>query len=191
MQAQPNGGDAPDSVRWYVVRVAPQQEFKAASALRRRGFSSFVPTEDKWVRRSGHAQRHRRRMPLFVRYVFAGTSQLAQDWAGVRHDDHLFPKVIQGVLGLGDDAERTLTLTKAEVLYLASLSEETTPYVTSVNPHRGILAVKTGDKARVIDGPLSGLTGLVTKIRSRRALLDLFDSRRLIDMPVASLEAIG
>jgi transcription antitermination factor NusG len=192
MQTQPNGGGAPDSVRWYVVRVAPQAEFKAADALKRSGLMTLVPVERKWVRRNPRSShRAKRYFPLFVRYVFVGAQDIARQWSTVRQDPHLYPRVVQGVLGVS--VGRVLCLSRAEVDHLAGLSAEIVPYVRSVNPHKGRLAVRVGDKAGIIEGPFLGRTGTVSRIKGGRAhlLLGFFDSMRTVEIPVAALEAIG
>jgi transcription antitermination factor NusG len=189
VHAQLTADTVGEQLRWYVVRVAPQSEFKAAQALKRRGLSAFVPIEIKHVRRKPRSPVVKRSFPLFVRYVFAGARDIAKQWGAVSQDEHLYPRMIQGVLGLNQ--QRVLCLAPAEVSYLASLSDETIPYVQSVNPHKGTLAVKPGDKAEVIDGPLIGRTGKVCRVIGRKAMLELFDGLRTVEISVASLEAIG
>ena len=177
------------TLRFHVVRTAPMQEFRAVSRLTTAGAVAFVPIEVKWTKRPGRASRTKRNYPIFVRYAFVGCEDISQLWGMLREDPDVYPRILQGVLGV--NRRKPFCLSPAEVSYLASLSENPVPYVQSINPHKAALAVKEGQNALVIDGPFAGRTGKVSRVVGKKAqvLTEMFNNLVTIEISVAALEA--
>ena len=178
-------------IRWHVARTGPMHEFRAVTALKRAGAVAFVPIEVKWTKRPGRALRTKRNYPILVRYAFVGCADVKALWGKLREDPDVYPRILQGVLGI--NRHRPFELSEAEVSYLASLSENPVPYVQSVNPHKAALAVKEGQTARMIEGPFAGREGRVYKIVGKKAqvLTEMFNSWQIVEISVAALEAVG
>ena len=178
-------------MKWFVARTGPMMEFAAVTRFKRAGAVAFVPIEVKWTKRPGKALRTKRNYPIFVRYAFVGSEDIRQLWGMLREDPDVYPRVMQGVLGIN----RTLPfeLAPEEVSYLASLSENPVPYVQSVNPHKAALAVKEGQQAQVTEGPFAGRSGKVLRVVGKKAhvLTEMFNSLLEIEISVAALEATG
>ena len=175
-------------IRWHVCRTGPQHEFKAVSRLKREGVAAFVPIEVKWIKR--RASKEQRNYPILTRYAIVGCEDIRGLWGHLREDPDVYPKIMQGVLGINRHVPYALS--QAEVTYLASLSEKPVPYVQSVNPHKAVLAVREGQIARPTEGAFSGHDVRVSKIVGKKAhaLLSLFGSMREVEFSLDALEAV-
>lgn len=176
-------------IRWHVVRTGPQHEFRAVTALKRAGAVAFVPIEVKWLKRRGG--RVKRNVPMLVRYAFVGCEDIRGLWGMLREDPDIYPKIMQGVLGL--NRTTPYALSEGEISYLASLSEKPVPYVHSINPHKATLAVREGQTARIVEGSLAGRHGKVSKIVGKKAqfITDLFNGLVTVEISLEQLEAVG
>ena len=107
-------------IRWYVIRTGVQTEFKAVSRFKREGLAAFVPIEVKVLKsRRGRVQRN---VPMLTRYAFVASEDIRSLWGYLREDPDVYPRVMQGVLGI--NRIRPFCLSEAEVSYLANLSCE-------------------------------------------------------------------
>lgn len=189
-----------DDIRWYAIYLgAPRAEFVARDAILDLGMQSFVPVEHKWVARRPNDPRYklktRRAYPLCIRYGFVGFPAGA-GW----HDlltDHpdMTTTVIRGtripVRPVGMTPARPTALPAEQVSYLAALSDRNVPYAASTNPHKGILAVKAGDTARILNPAFLGHFGRVDEILVNKAkvAIQFLGSMRQIEVRVDELEA--
>ena len=138
---------------WYAVWTRRQREQSVSEDLAARGFETFLPRTMTWVER----QRGRRRVltPLFPGYLF------------LRHvlDDHSHAAVRRapGVVRLLGDGPRPLTVRDEEIDAIRRLSESGLPL------SRGAV-LTSGDRVRVVAGPLAGLEGRFLRSQSRKGL---------------------
>lgn len=172
-----------ENIRWYVLRTAAQKELAAETQVKRLGFTTRVPIEHKWRRKSSHSRlKVERPYPLFARYLFVGFNG-APRWFDLSSAD-----LLQGALGYGG---RPQALKPIEVEYMLDLAERgaSRRFVGSINPHK---AVVVGEMARIIGGGFDGHTVKVTEIVNAKAkvLLSLFNSMQIVPIPVEHLEAV-
>jgi len=163
------------AARVVILCVYPQTEFITQDALHEMGIHALVPFERRWPRASRHA---RRRVcvdrPLFARYVFAEARALG---AGLRQ--------VRGVLtGCGG---AVYALRAAELDWLCAMGAEP---VTQAEAVPGA-ALHEGMRARIGEGPLSGLEGVIAAIRGQRARvrLKMFGAAHGVSVPLCVLEA--
>ena len=114
--------------------------------------------------------------PLFPRYLIAGY-QGGMPWlhlAGVRH--------VTGVVGFDGTPAQISGRDMSRILGMTSAPR------AALNPHR---ALRAGDLAEITSGvfvgrivKIEGLTG-----RKARIFLDLFGTRKEVEIPVEALEA--
>lgn len=141
-----------DRLQWFALRVRPRAEKVVAQSLRNKGYEEFLPL-----------RRHRRawsdrvvelQMPLFPGYVFS------------RFDvEHRLPLLttpgVISVVGVGrhpqpvDEDE----IQALQVLVGSQLPLEPWPYLY------------VGRRVRILKGPLSGASGLLAAVKSRRRLV--------------------
>ena len=181
-------------IRWHIIRTAPQTEFKAVSRLKREGLAAFAPIEVKRVRARGHNLGSKRNYPVLVRYAIVGCEDIRYEWAKLREDPDVYPRMMQGVLGL--NRRIPYALSEAEVSYLAFLSENPVPYVQAVNPHKAQPAVLLpGQIATPIDPehPFAKFTGPVSSIVGKKAhvILEIFGTYREVEFELEDLRAVG
>lgn len=171
------------SLNWYALVVPPGAEFRAETALKRRGYSVFVPHEWKWRRVSRYAKRRvSKPYPILVRYVFIGFEG-SPPWATIEN--------IEGVRGqarLVAFSGRPARLDPDDVSYLMRLCGESVPGRQTPNPHKGL---KAGDAAQIVSGPLQGQIVRIEKLDAKRAqaYFGMLGSMRTIEISLANLEA--
>jgi transcription antitermination factor NusG len=137
---------------WFAIHVVPQHEFKVAAQLHYKGQEAFLPaysSRRQWSDRSKLVHR-----PLFPGYVFC------------RAKKSNFRMVLDtpGVYNIVSFGGRPYPIPETEIssikLALAS--------------GREICAVQhvfIGQKVQVATGPLSGITGIVTRVKDRERLV--------------------
>ena len=162
---------------YYAIRTAPLREQTVKSVLDRSGYRVLMPVEQVWRRVSPFSKRRKLvTYPLFPRYLIVGY-QGGMPWlhlAGVRH--------VTGVVGFdGTPAE----ISARDMRTILSM---TVAPRAVLNPHR---ALRAGDLAEITSGvfvgrivKIEGLTG-----RKARIFLDLFGTRKEVEIPVEALEA--
>jgi transcription antitermination factor NusG len=138
---------------WYAVWTRRQCEQSASEDLAARGFETFLPRTMTWVER----QRRRRRVlaPLFPGYLFLRHALDDSSHAAVRR--------APGVVRLLGDGPRPLTVTAEEIDAVRRLTESGLPL------SRGAV-LASGDRVRVIGGPLAGLEGRFLRSHARKGL---------------------
>jgi transcription antitermination factor NusG len=161
----------PTCSQWYAVVVKPRHEKTASRALEHKGYQTFLPLFTR-----GHRYGTRSRdfqLPLFPGYVFCRLD-LRERWGVV-----VTPAVIR-ILGLGltptplADEE----ITALQVAVRNQLSMQAHPFL------------QEGDKARISEGPLAGIEGVVIRAKDplrvvlsvtllQRSVLVEVDSARL------------
>lgn len=170
--------DYDDGLSWFALKVPGQKEFAAEATLKRRGFRTFVPIERKWRRACRYDKRKvMKAYPMLVGYCFIGASN------GIPWYDLASIRIILGVVSFGGQPAR---LPSDAIAHLMRISGTPVPYAQ--NPHK---AFRPGDRVAIVEGPFSGQTTTVNSISAQKArvMLEMFASARMIDVPLAALEA--
>ena len=151
----------PGKPNWFAVVTKPRREQVALENLQRQAYECFLPmAENPYQRRS---KKHKTIIePLFPRYLFLKAIAESQNLAPVRST--------QGVISMVRFGTE-----------LAVIPEQIINAIKQrANPETGLIKIepiqiKPGDKVRVFDGPLSGLTGIVQEENSDRRTIILME----------------
>ena len=151
----------PGKANWFAVVTKPRQEKIALENLQRQGFECFLPmAENPYQRRS---KKHQKIIePLFPRYLFLNAIADIQNLAPVRST-----KGVISMVRFGTE--------------LAVLPEQVINAIKQrINPETGLIKIKaieirTGDKVKIFDGPLTGLSGIVAERNSEKRALVLME----------------
>ena len=147
--------------RSFVVVVPPQKEFRAAEAFRALGVDAYTPTEYRY-RRANWRSKKKIASPyvLMNRYVIVCAPDLP--WSA-------FERLRLRGLATGylsaDESGRPAALPSSEAAHLRSLGDHVPPTTIRVNG-----GLKAGDRAVICDGPFTGRTVKVERIRKGRGL---------------------
>jgi len=151
----------PSQPNWFAVVTKPRQEQIALKNLQRQAFECFLPmAENPYQRRS--KKRQKIIEPLFPRYLFLKAIAKFQNLAPVRSTQGVFSMVRFGT-------------------ELAVIPEQIIDAIKQrVSPDTGLIKIqaipiKPGDKVKIFDGPLTGLTGIVQEKNSDRRTLILME----------------
>jgi transcription antitermination factor NusG len=142
----------PDKAFWFAIQVVPQHENKVSIQLRHKGEEEFLPmvsSRRKWSDRSKLSER-----PLFPGYVFC---KIRRSSFGVV----LGTPGVYRIVSFGGHAHPIA-------------DEEITGLMRIVNSGRNLCAVpyfSLGQKVEVTTGPLSGVTGVVARLKGRDRLI--------------------
>lgn len=161
---------------WYVCQSKPRQETKALARLNEQGYTVYLPMLVRWERKKG--EWNRTEQVMFPRYCFVRCGRDGQSIAPIRSTP--------GVLGLVRFGGAAATLDEATVEAIRELAEQsgrrgednTAPFVA-------------GMQVVVADGPLKGLSGLVSNTADERVavLLTLLGREKSIMIPANHLAA--
>jgi transcriptional antiterminator NusG len=132
---------------WYVFYTKSRQEKKVRELLQKNGYEVFLPMQK--VMRQWSDRKKKVEVPLFNSYIF------------VREMEHHIPSVLK-IPGLSwniryNDKPAILRLEEYKLIQrfiTTGLFLETTGVEADI--------FKVGDKAKIIDGPLAGMTGVLT-----------------------------
>ncbi len=134
--------DAPR--RWYAVQTRPHHEKRVEERLKLKSLPTFLPL---------HRCRHRWKngvnadleLPLFPGYLFARVSDY----------DRLAVMQLPGVLGLAVSSAHPTSIPDEEIEVLRTAVD-----TLGAIPHPYL---KTGEKVRIVAGPLAGMDGILTR----------------------------
>jgi transcriptional antiterminator RfaH len=161
---------------WYVCQAKPRQEEKAMSRLSEQGYDVYLPKLTRWERKKGAWLRTEQVM--FPRYSFVRCGRAGQSIAPIR--------CTPGVLGLVRFGGEPACLSDAAVVAIRELAER------SGNEMAAKAApFSAGMSVAVADGPLKGLSGLVSDVADQRVavLLTLLGAEQRIVFPANHLVA--
>jgi transcription antitermination factor NusG len=142
-----------DDLAWYVIHAQTRKEGEVETVLQRQGLEIFLPMVTTPSRRRD--RKVMLQVPLFPGYLFIN-AQL---------DTNVFHKIIKAhnvfrVLGNG----RPAPIPGAEVQAIKAIVSGDRPYY----PWRFL---EKGKKVRVIDGPLTGVEGIILEMREQKRRL--------------------
>ena len=166
---------------WYVIRVHAKREFSACTMLERRGFSVVLPVEHKWRKASRHTKRKTlHSYPMLQGYLFVGVDG-DLPWWELRELPFL-------VGYIGSAYGVPYALSRADLERMISISAVAVPYTNAPNPHK---AIRPGDDAVIVNGPLAGRTIKVDSIVGQKAWFaqEILGSQHRVEIPLRMLEA--
>jgi transcription antitermination factor NusG len=142
-----------DELAWYVIHAQTRKESEVEMALQRQGLEIFLPMVTVPSRRRD--RKITLRVPLFPGYLFINAEL----------DTIVFHKIIKAhhvfrLLGNG----RPAPIPEAEVEAIKAIVSGDRPYY----PWRFL---EKGKKVRVIEGPLTGVEGIILEMREQKRRL--------------------
>lgn len=147
------GDDTVPSLSWYVVHTKVRQEQTACENLARQGYAVYLPKLKVLKRIRGRQQpRHE---PLFPRYLFLQPESASHSIAPVRSTLGVLTLVRFGHEPAVMRPETLKSIRDFETRRNAASEEDISPF-------------HPGGRARIADGPLRGLEGLITDVSQER-----------------------
>lgn len=143
--------------QWYALWTHSHCEHLVKNQLSPHGFELFLPTVGVWSRRAG--VKHRIRRPLFPGYLF-----LRDHLSGRRYVELLKARGLVGVLGGGHGGPDHIQDSEIDAIRALVLSD------LPVTPHPYL---RTGQRVRIIEGPLADVEGILVDRRADKGLLVL------------------
>lgn len=160
---------------WYAIYTKPRHEKSVKRLLDEKQVENFLPltTEvSRWADRRVEVSR-----PLFPGYLFANYS--------IASDAHRI-LATEGIIRVVGTSSRPLPVTEEEIHSLQLL-------LTSKLPFASHAYLQSGQKVRVISGPLSGMIGLVQKHKNKGRIIiavDLIQRALAAEVDLADLVPI-
>ena len=153
---------APDSAEidlpWYVAHTKPQQEQVASENLARQGYAVYLPRIKVLKRSRRHRCQEMKLEPLFPRYLFFQPSSPDHSIAPVRSTLGVTTIVRFGQAPAVLRHEVLKSIRDFETRQNEAGLEEISPF-------------HTGGQVLVVDGPLSGMEGLVSSVSQERVVV--------------------
>jgi transcription antitermination factor NusG len=137
---------------WFAVQVMSLHEKKVAAMLAYKGYEQFLPIQrviSKWSDRTKTLER-----PLFPNYVFCRMDH------GAARPVLATPGVVR-IVGFGG---KPYPVRDEEIVAIQRLVSAGCEAVAVAQP-------KIGERVRVLEGPLKGVTGILTRIKNRSHLV--------------------
>jgi len=146
---------------WFAVVTKPRQEQIALENLQRQDFECFLPlAENPYQRRR---KRHQRMIePLFPRYLFLNAIAGQQNLAPVRSTRGVTTMVRFGT---------ELAVVPESIINAIKNRMDPATGLIRIKP----VELKAGDKVRIFDGPLAGISGIVEERSSENRVLILME----------------
>jgi transcription antitermination factor NusG len=145
-----------NEVKWYAAYTSAHHEKRVAEQLERRSVENFLPLYDS-VRR-WKDRRVRLQMPLFPGYVFVRISAR----------DRLKVQQVPGVAHLVGFGGQLTPVPEEDIQAIRACLVEP----NKVQPHRYL---KRGQRVRVLNGPLTGLAGMIMRQKKQTRFVISFD----------------
>jgi transcription antitermination factor NusG len=159
-----------ENLSWYAVQTRPRHEKRVAEQLRGTSLEAFLPLH-RAVHKWNNGVRAEVDLPLFPGYLFA------------RACDRERVQVLRlpGVLGFASSANRPIPVEDCEIHALRTAIEK-----FKAEPHPFL---NTGDRVRVVAGPLAGMEGILIRRRQElRLVLSIELIMRSIIVEVSGLD---
>lgn len=159
---------------WYVCQSKPRQEAKAVLKLSEQGYEVYLPMlarrerkKNEWIRKE---------QVMFPRYCFVRCGDAEQSIAPIRSTP--------GVLGLVRFGHEIATISTTLVDAIRELAEQSEQALRE-KP----VPYPVGTRVAVAEGPLKGLSGLVSAVADERVaiLLTLLGREQPVMIPVEQL----
>ena len=166
---------------WYAVVSKPNSEKGALEQLRKQGYGTFLPM--CLVRKSHAGKADLVQRPLFPRYLFVGLDS-GQPFRPILNTP--------GVAHVLRDACGNATRIPAGVLQRIWDRCDRDGGVVNLVPEVRTMRWASGQRLKIVEGPLSGLEGLfVASSKERvRVLIELFGRSSEAELPIDAIEAV-
>jgi transcription antitermination factor NusG len=145
-----------NEMKWYAAYTSAHHEKRVAEQLERRSVESFLPLYDS-VRR-WKDRRVRLQMPLFPGYVFVRISAR----------DRLKVQQVPGVAHLVGFGGQLTPVPEEDIQAIRACLAGP----NKVQPHRYLTR---GQRVRVLNGPLTGLNGIIVRQKKQTRFVISFD----------------
>jgi transcription termination/antitermination protein NusG len=142
---------------WFAIWTNSHCEERVREQLDGKGFRTFLPTVRDWSRRAGIRRVVVR--PMFPSYLFVQHRIDKRSYVEIMKTKGL-------VRILGERWDRLEAIPSAEVDAIRRVVDSPLP----VMPHPYL---QQGQRVRIVDGPLSGIQGILVRSRPERGLLVL------------------
>ena len=143
---------------WYVCQTKPRQENLALRKLEEQGYQVYLPLLAVWKQHKDGWRKNDQVM--FPRYAFVRCARPGQSIAPIRSTP--------GVTGLVSFGNVPANIDDALVEAIRQLAEK------NAHPaHQQASPFQIGDSVAVTDGPLKGLSGIVSNIAKERVVVML------------------
>jgi len=161
---------------WYVCITKPRREHHAVLKLREQGYEVYLPRLTVWTRHKGAWQR--REQIMFPRYLFLRCARPGQGLAAIRNTP--------GVTGLVRFGLEPATIDAVTLDAIRALERQ-----QALDPDTQANPFQVGARVTLADGPLKGLTGIVSRVARERVvvLLALLGGEQPVTVPVDQLVA--
>jgi len=165
------------SKQWYVFYTKSRQEKKVQDLLRKSGYEVFLPMQK--VMRQWSDRKKKVEVPLFNSYIFV------KDFAHKIGDVLKTPGVAWNIRHNDKPA-----ILREEEFQLIQRFISTGYFLESTGE---VESFKVGDRAKIIDGPLAGVTGILTghdKNQRFNILLEGIQQVIQVQIPAALLSKV-
>lgn len=169
--------------KWYVVQTNPRTEFAVEKAIKGLDFETLLPL-CSWERHHNH-RLERVSGPLFPCYLFARFDVVSDPWVAIIRTNGQHGA--RAILGAAENAGIPQPVPEPVMAEMRRM----------LDAHQGEIRLHSGRKhrfhrgeaIRVLNGPFSGLRGIVERDQRARVkcLLDIFSRQTEICFPRESI----
>jgi len=141
---------------WYAVHTKSRHEYKVSFVLAQKNITTFLPKTEAWSKRKDRKKKIF--IPLFPGYLFV-------EFFGLDNETKLAILKTPGVVSILGKRENSepIPVPDDKINAIRRLIETKAEIFTIKFP-------KVGEPARIIDGPFSGLEGIVVKSDFKKEL---------------------
>ena len=133
---------------WYAVHTKSRHEYKAYTGLTQKNLTSFLPEMEVWSKRKDRKKKIS--VPLFPGYLFVEASLDNETKLAI-----LKTYGVVRILGKKENSE-PLPVPEEKIIAIQRIMEKKVEMFSIQYP-------KTGEPARILDGPFAGIDGTVIK----------------------------
>ncbi len=159
---------------WYVCQTKPRQENLALRKLEEQGYQVFLPLLSVWQKRKNGW--HRNEQVMFPRYAFVRCARPGQSIAPIRSTPG-----VSGLVSFGNTPACIDDTLVEAIRQLARKNSQPDPQQAS--------PFQIGDSVAVTDGPLKGLSGIVSAVAKERVvvMLTLLGREKPVTFPMQQI----
>jgi transcription termination/antitermination protein NusG len=140
---------------WYAVHTKSRHEYKALTGLNQKNLKAFLPEMEVWSKRKDRKKKIS--VPLFPGYLFVEASLDNETKLAI-----LKTSGVVRILGKKENAE-PLPVPEAKIIAIQRITDKKVEMFSMQYP-------KTGEPARIMDGPFAGIEGTVIKCDPEKEL---------------------
>lgn len=158
---EPNAIDSPDERFWHALYVRSRSEKKVLSQLEEHGYTAYLPLVTQLKQWSDRKKKVEE--PLFKSYVFVYSNE--KEYIPILN--------VYGVIKFVCFEKKAVVVPENQILAIKK-------FVSDYERGEGFKMLndedlKVGQKVRIINGPMKGLTGRLETIRNKRHLIVYID----------------